>query len=174
MRHLTLTGRKIVLGLVSAPIAVLCVVSFPSRNGSTVNMEGEGSGVGGRATSMVLIRGDVAAPIVPGAMVPLNLSLRNANSVDLVVENLTVTLRKVVAPQADAEHPCGLEDFTVRQVPTGVRLTLRRNRSTGIAALGLGPESGPAVGMLNRPVNQDGCQGAQLMLGYSASGAQVD
>jgi hypothetical protein len=37
----------------------------------------------------------------------------------------------------------------------------------------LADESWPAVGMVDRPVNQDGCKGASVTLRYEASGVEV-
>lgn len=119
------------------------------------------------------ISGDVDNAITPGVMAPLDLSLDNPNDHDLRVDRITVTVTDVDAPQADADHPCSAADFDVRPLADGITVTLGANRVDDLSGLGLARGHWPAVGMLDRPVNQDGCKGASLALAYEAFGAEV-
>ena len=119
------------------------------------------------------ISGDIGEPIVPGAHESLDLSLENPNDVDLTVDRITVTITEVDAPQADAARPCGVADFDVRQIAADIEVTLGANRTDRLSSMGVAATAWPTVGMLNRPVNQDGCRGAILTLGYGARGLAV-
>jgi hypothetical protein len=61
----------------------------------------------------------------------------------------------------------------VRQLPTDVVLRLEANDAQTLSEMDVSPGRRPALGMLDRPVNQDGCKGAFLTLGYQASGVEV-
>lgn len=123
--------------------------------------------------SAFTISGDVGNAITPGVMAPLDLSLDNPNDRDLVVDRITVTVTDVDAPQADADHPCSVADFDVRQLADGIAVTLLASGMDDLSGLGVARGDWPAVGMLNRPVNQDGCKGAFLTLSYEARGVEV-
>ena len=62
------------------------------------------------------------------------------------VQAIIVTVRDVEAPRAEPDHPCGL---------------------------GVARDHWPMVCILNRPVNQDGCEGRALTLDYDATGVEV-
>jgi hypothetical protein len=47
-------------------------------------------------------------------------------------------------------------------------LVLKKHRTTDLVALGVPVEAWPLLTMLDRPLNQDGCQGAQLTLKLKA------
>jgi hypothetical protein len=64
-------------------------------------------------------------------------------------------------------------DFDVRQLSGHIAVTLRASREDDLNGMGVARGHWPAVGMLDRPVNQDGCKGAFLTLGYEASGVEV-
>ena len=112
-------------------------------------------------------------PVSPGELVPIDLTLHNTNDIDLAIDQITVTVVGIAAPRADAEHPCGPADFQVRGLAGGVELRLAGNSTANLSGMNLAEKNWPAVGMLNRPVNQDGCKGASLTLHYEASGAEV-
>ena len=134
----------------------------------------EGSGRGSvSAPTSFTISGDVRGAMTPGSRVPLNLSLSNPNDFEVVVDTITVTVRDVEARRSDSDHPCSVADFEVRQIPRSVVLRLGREGTQDLSGLSLARDHWPAVGMLNRPVNQDGCKGAVLTLGYEATGVGV-
>lgn len=116
------------------------------------------------------IAGDATGMISPGVSVPIDFALTNPQDTDMTVSDLLVVVRGVSAAAADAAHPCGVSDFVVDQVASGREIILPAGETTTLSALGIPRTSWPQVGMLDRPVNQDGCQGASLTLGYTASG----
>jgi len=77
------------------------------------------------------------------------------------------------APRADADHPCSAADFQVRELSGGGVLRLAHDSVNTLSGLKLPTANWPAVGMLNRPVNQDGCKGASVTLEYEASGTEL-
>jgi hypothetical protein len=116
------------------------------------------------------ITGDVRTVLGPGVSAPIRLRFRNDNPQPTVMRRVKVRIAAVSAPRADATHPCGRADFTVLQMP-GLRLRVRPG-TTDLADMGVPVTSWPHLTMLDRPVNQDGCQGARITLGYRAHEAR--
>ena len=79
--------------------------------------------------------------------------------------HVRVTITSINAPKADGAHPCTLADFRVRPMRVGT-FVLPRDGFTSLAGLGVPARQWPRLKMRNRPVNQDGCKGASLTLGY--------
>jgi hypothetical protein len=117
------------------------------------------------------ISGDVADPILPGETAAIDLEFVNRHSIALSVSDIEVSIRRVAAPHADRTHPCGLADFSVEQVPHDTDISVPAGEKRRLSELGLPREFWPRLVLLNRPVNQDGCKGASLVLSYSAAGA---
>jgi len=115
----------------------------------------------------VRITGEVPVTLSPGTSSSIRIGLRNANPGTVTIRRVRVTIVGVVAPRADAAHPCTVADFRVRQMQPG-HLDLPPRRFVDLAALGIPVQGWPQVTMRNRPVNQDGCQGASLRLSYRA------
>ena len=65
-------------------------------------------------------------PWTLGVWSPLDLSLTNTEDVAILVSTLHVTVGAVSAPQADATHPCSVDDFAVRQPAGSLDLSLAR------------------------------------------------
>ena len=55
-------------------------------------------------------------------------------------------------------------------MPRKTVLKVRGKRTTTLATMRLPMESWPWLTMLNRPVNQDGCKGAEVRLKFKARG----
>jgi hypothetical protein len=119
---------------------------------------------------LVRIRGDVVKPLSPGVMVPLDLTFTNPRDVDVSITRLTVVLAGVSAPSSDGTHVCTVGDFVVDQAPTELRITLAPEATNTLSSLGFPSRMWPCMGMLDRPVNQDGCKGASVSLTYTATG----
>jgi hypothetical protein len=103
----------------------------------------------------------------------VNATLTNPAAVELSVSSLAVSVSAVSAPNADAAHPCSVRDFAAVQFSGAYGFIVPASSTTSLAAIGLEPAQWPAVEMLDRPVNQDGCKGATLTLSYSANAAQA-
>jgi hypothetical protein len=117
----------------------------------------------------VTIAGSPARPLLPGAVVPIDLLLRNAHDSRLVVAGMSVRIQRLSAPNADAAHPCTTADFAVSQFSGAYGFALEPSSTRSLAELGIAPDQWPALAMLDRPVNQDGCQGATISLAYGAT-----
>jgi len=118
------------------------------------------------------IEGSSTAPITPGISVPLDLEITNLHDAALSVTDLAVTVREVQAPNAEDALPCSARDFALDQVSADLEITLAANTTSTLRELTTGTsDAWPQVGMLDRPVNQDGCKGALLTLDYTGSGA---
>lgn len=113
------------------------------------------------------IGGSAARLLVPGGAAGIDLRLSNPNGVPLKIEQLMVRIDGVRAPQADASHPCTVADFAVAQFSGSYRFRLPGSRTRRLSELGFPAAQWPTVSMLDRPVNQDGCKRASLMLSYS-------
>ena len=166
------TRRETTLAAAFAILVVILVVWLYAcePSGRLSNDTGNGAV---QTPGSFTISGDLPTVIVPGVMKPLDLILDNPNSADLAIDRITVTVLDIKAPQADADHPCSAEDFEVRQISEGVVLTLGGNETEDLTGLSVEQDQLPAIGMLDSTVNQDGCKGASLTLGYEASGTEV-
>lgn len=131
------------------------------------------TGVAIELSAPVSIAGRSTSLIRPGVMVPLDLSFDNPNDHAIVLDELTVRITGLDAPRRDEDHPCSLEDFAVRQLSASSELVLEARSVSTLSDLDVPDRDWPAVGMQNRPVNQDGCKGAVLTLSYEANGAEA-
>jgi hypothetical protein len=169
----TPTRREALLTVAYAALTVVLLFWLWGRD-ATHHTSATGVGPGSvDVPSSFTISGDVRGVITPGVMLPLDLRLDNPNDVGIAIDRITVTVQDVDAPRADMDHPCSVGDFAVRQLSGGVLPTLAANGRNDLSGMGRARRRWPAVGMLNRPVNQDGCKGAVLTLGYEASGTQA-
>lgn len=131
---------------------------------------GGGTADKGGASATFKIEGDATAPMSPGISVPIALEFTNFHAEPMSVTHLRVTIRRLTAPEADADHPCSLDDYVVHQVDASMRVLVPPNTTAGLHSLRIPEASWPRIGMVNRSVNQDGCRNAELKLGYSAFG----
>jgi hypothetical protein len=118
------------------------------------------------ASTAFAIRGTLPGALIPGMATPLDLTLSNPGPAARIL-GLDVDLYGVIAPRADATHPCTIDEFTVTQFSGSYGFTLPSSSTRTLGQLGFPPGQWPVVAMLNRPVNQDGCKGASLQLSYS-------
>jgi hypothetical protein len=134
------------------------------------DVDGSGDSTSQRSSGDFIISGTTTPQMKPGVSAPLDLSLTNTSDVAILVSSLTVTVREVTAPNADAGHPCSAADFTVHQAADGIELSLSAGETGRLSTLQLPLPNWPRVQMMNRPVNQDGCKQATLTLDYSGAG----
>lgn len=163
-RSLFVLGVLVVLGVVA--LVVVRLVTGEDEDGSAGTEGAELADPSGSFT----IAGDVTEPISPGVMVPLDLKITNPHDVTLVVTDLHVRIRDVSAPSSDTVRPCHVGDFAVTQTAPDFEVTVEPGATLTLSSAGLPRTEWPQVGMINRPVNQDGCKGATLTLAYAASG----
>jgi hypothetical protein len=115
------------------------------------------------------ISGDLPMQLAPGLSAPVDLALTNPGASEIVISDLRVTLASVAAPNSDAGHPCTVGDFSVSQFSGGYGFKLGTFSTRSLSQLGFPAQLWPRVGMLDRPLNQDGCKGAQLRLIYGGT-----
>lgn len=163
-RHFVLGGAVALLGMV---LVVLLVRSADKDGGR----KGFGLGRAMSGDSSFAISGDATAPITRGSSAAIDLGFANPRRLPLVVSEVRVRVRAVRAPHADAAHACSASDYTVEQVPAGMTITIPARGTRTLSGLGLTRDTWPRVGLVDRPVNQDGCKGASVVLAYSASGS---
>jgi hypothetical protein len=113
------------------------------------------------------VRGTAAGLLTPGGAASIDLRLTNPNGVPLKIERLVASILRVRAPEASLSHPCTVGDFAVVRFSGAYGFKLPASRTSSLSQLGFPPGQWPAVLMLNRPVNQDGCKRASLTLSYS-------
>jgi hypothetical protein len=108
---------------------------------------------GGSAASFEGIVGVRAgiAKLSPGVSRPLDVVVPKGSASELVVNIVTVELKSVSAPNATGSRPCGMDDFEVVRAPSRP----------------------PAVRMLDRPVNQDGCKGAEVRYSFGLTATKA-
>lgn len=152
----------VVVGLALAVIVTWLALDRPGS--------GEGHAILEAPDDSFVITGDLTQPIVPGSITPLDLTFNNPHQAAMTVVSIEVSIGSVSAPNATASLPCTLDDFTVEQVRTNLEFVVAANSTVSLDDLSIPVESWPAVGMLNKASNQDGCKGASLTLAYTAVG----
>lgn len=115
------------------------------------------------------IAGSPSSVLAPGRVAGIDLALTNLQRARIAVTRVVVSVRQVSAPRADAAHPCSPADFAVSQLPGSYRLALAPLSTRTLQQLGIAQGRWPTLAMLDRPVNQDGCQGATVSLAYAAT-----
>jgi hypothetical protein len=152
------------LAALGALVAVLLNMNGEDERGGPVHRDAR-SGYGSFAIS-----GDVTDPITPGVRAAIDLEFTNRHLIALSVRDIQVSIRGVTAPHADRAHPCSIADFSVEQVPPDTDIEIPARKKRTLSGLGLPQHAWPFLVLVNRPVNQDGCKGASLVLAYSAVG----
>jgi hypothetical protein len=138
------------------------------RAKSAVNLVIEATRLTPTQPAAFTISGSLPGALIPGTATPLDLTLSNPGP-STRISSLGVAVRGVIAPQADATHPCTVDDFSVTQFSGTYGFTLPSSSTRSLSQLGFPAERWPVVAMLNRPVNQDGCKGASVDLSYTGT-----
>jgi hypothetical protein len=110
------------------------------------------------------ISGDLATPLYPGAVVPLDVVLTNPQTFDIRVNALTVDVAT-----ATTKHGCNADDnYAVAQYSGDYPLVLHPG-STALSALVADSSDWPQITMHDLPTNQDACRGAILSLAFAGA-----
>jgi hypothetical protein len=118
----------------------------------------------------VKVTGEAQGQLRPGNSAPVLLRFQNPNKHKVQMGRVRVKIAGIVAPNADAAHPCTTADFAIRQMARKTVVRLPARRSTDLAAVHVPMSAWPTLTMLDRPLNQDGCKGAELRLKFKARG----
>jgi hypothetical protein len=110
------------------------------------------------------IAGSFAGSLFPGRSGPLALTLRNPNSVAIVVTSLTVTVRSG-STKAGCDGPTNLQ-VTQSNVSSTNTVTVPAN---GQLTLPSGTVTTPQLLMRDLSTNQDACKGATFSFSYAGS-----
>lgn len=121
----------------------------------------------------VTISAVAAGDLAPAVAVPLNLAFDNPNEFPLALTDIRVSVVGIEAPRARPERPCTSADYVVRQLAGPAALTVDTRGETDLLRLELTPGEWPAITLVDRPVNQDGCKEASLTLSFQAVGTRV-
>ncbi len=114
------------------------------------------------------IRGTLAGSLVPGRTGTVNATITNPQRFLIEVSHLSMRIAGIRAPRGSATHPCTARDFVLGQYSGGVML-LPASRSRTLGSLLVPRAAWPRISMVDRRVNQDGCKGATLTLGFTAA-----
>jgi hypothetical protein len=154
--HLTVRARH---GRVIKRITLTLTVAGPAPGG----------GIGPVAIPRFSIAGGPGAPLEPGFPQGIDLQLTNPNTLPVVISGLSATVRAISAPNATASLSCTLSDFSMQQYSGSFPLTVPAASTRSLAQLGVPPVQWPQVSIIDRPTDQDGCQGATVTLAYSGA-----
>jgi hypothetical protein len=170
MSHIRRRRRIIawVIAVVGA-FALGLILSWVLTSFTSVRLEGTGGGDIENPDTSFAISGDLAEPVYPGEMVPLDLTFTNEHGEALLVADLIVTVEAVDAPNATTRLPCSVDDFIVEQLDD-IELRVAAGQTRSLTELDIDRADWPQVGMLDTASNQDGCKAATLELTYTASG----
>jgi hypothetical protein len=126
----------------------------------------------GPDTRRLLIGGNLQTTLAPGATRPLDAKVGNPFDEPVAVSAIELTAVRIDAPQATAALPCDASDFTL--VPlSGPPIPLPAGVVASLSDLGVPPQRWPAITMLDRPTNQDGCKNAVVTFSYRAVAASL-
>jgi len=123
--------------------------------------------------SSIEIGGDAAGALRPGIAVPIDLEITNRHLTPVHIAEIRVEIATISAPYADDLHPCTAKDYSITQPRPEIAISLAALSSQRLSRSTLPRAEWPHVQMLDRPVNQDGCRGAELTLRYSSSTVAV-
>lgn len=143
-----------------------------ARGGAFTRVIGLGLRVNTSRPIRIGISGTVTG-LQPGLPSPVDLTLANRSKEYLWVTGLTVTPTRVLAPRSSVLLPCTLADFSLQQYSGLYPIVLPPLSTRTLSSLGIRPAQRPRAMLLNRPLDQDGCQGATVTLAYSARGVTV-
>jgi hypothetical protein len=118
----------------------------------------------------VRVTGAAQGQLRPGISVPVALMFQNPNRHKVQMKRVRVKIAGIIAPNADAAHPCTTADFAIRQMPRRTVVRVPGKRTTALGSMHVPMEAWPWLTMLNRPLNQDGCKGAEVRLKFKARG----
>lgn len=157
----------------SSAVLTLIVVGEPttSRPGTTTPVDRPPKGSPDSAPPAQAPPGEPGAPpgepmrLAPGSGGSLDASLANPFGEDVDVTVLEVAIVAIGAPNATALRPCGPVDFVAGPY-TGPPIRLQAGATRSLEELDVPRRLWPTIAMVDRPVNQDGCKGAQLTLRY--------
>ncbi len=113
------------------------------------------------------VAGNAGGPLEPGVPQGIDLRMTNPYHVPVVVSSLSASLRSVSAPNATPSLPCTLADFALASYSGPLPLTVPAGSTRSLDQLGVSPTQWPQVSIINRPTDQDGCQGATVTFVYS-------
>jgi hypothetical protein len=125
--------------------------------------------VGPPQTHNFQIAGTLSQALGPGITAPLDLRLTNPDPEDILITDLGVRISQITAPQADETHPCSADDFSVTQFSGEYPFALAAGETRSLSETGFAAGEWPQITMLDRPLNQDGCQGALLAFEYTGT-----
>jgi hypothetical protein len=168
-------GREVRLAILAVLLAVvlLCVMAWRPGTPLALNVGSRQPYARGSidvTAAAFDISGSTTGAISPGTGVALDLQITNLHSVPVVVRHLDVTLHRVVGPGTSSSLPCSAADFELDQAADDLDVTVPAGSTRSLSALKLARHAWPHVRMRDRPVNQDGCKGASLVLEYTGSG----
>ncbi len=129
-----------------------------------------GSGTVSVGHAPFTIAGALAGPLELGTPQALDLRVTNPNRLALRVSSLTVAIARISAPAASTTLPCTAADFAIQQYGGPLSLVIPGRATLDLQALGVPSAGWPQVSIIDRPTNQDGCQGASLTLAYGGTG----
>lgn len=156
------------LGLVGLPLLAMLLLFYSCGADSGSGAEG-GLPLPGRPPFR--IQGDTTKAMLPGARAArIDLEIRNPSGAPLVATRLAVTVRRITAPRATTRLPCTRRDFALQQAPRTLDVTIAAKSTSTLSQLDVPRRKWPRIGMLDRDMNQDGCQQSTLTLAYTAAG----
>jgi hypothetical protein len=120
------------------------------------------------STAPLTITGSLTNYVYPGgATQPLDLTLKNPNSVPVTINKITVTVSVTLASHPPPPGTCSSGDFSVTQY-SGPSFTVSANGAATLSSVVTNQTQLPQIEMRDQPYNQDGCKGATLNFSYTS------
>lgn len=153
--------KKIAVGVVAGTVVLAgsgVALAVWSASGSGTGSAGAAAG----ASNLVITQTSAPANLAPGvAAGSITGTVKNNASNSAFVASVTVGIVSVTGPNIAPSTPCDASDFDLSN-PT---MTVAQDVAAGASV----SFSGATLGFHNKATNQDGCKGATVNLGYTAS-----
>jgi hypothetical protein len=114
------------------------------------------------------IDGNLSRSLMPGSTVPINIRISNPHFYPIVVSDVNVRIVRITP--AHKGQTCSARNFTIVQAKP-FRVSIAAFSSTTTRAIASRTAAMPSIRLTGTQSKlENGCQGAKIQLGYSASG----
>ena len=122
------------------------------------------------AVSGFTLSGNISQQLSPGASSVLNVKITNPFNFDIMVSQLTVTVRHATTKNGQPNPGCdGTVNLVVTRQYAGPPLKVKESRTVSLSDLNVPQSQWPLLLMPNLATNQDACKGATLRLSFTGS-----
>jgi hypothetical protein len=121
------------------------------------------------------LSGNITQALSPGTAARLNVKITNPFKFDIMISQLTVTVRRATTKNGQPNPGCdGTVNLIVSSQYTGAPLKVKEERTVSLSDLNVPQSQWPLLTMPDLPTNQDACKGATTTFDYSATATKAN